>query len=102
MSQSDKPDFSLKHSSNMENENHINTSVPLINHDDKKSKSIDGEQITQEFTMSPGPKDLRKFKGSSWRWLMLALACSYLIGSYFCYDNPGVIQTQIMKEFNID
>lgn len=50
---------------------------------------------------SPGPKDSRKFKGSRWRWLMLVMACNYLIGSYFCYDNPGVLEGDIQSVFGI-
>lgn len=41
-------------------------------------------------------KDLRK---TSWRWFMLAMACGFLMGSYFCYDNPGPIKTQLERDF---
>lgn len=41
-------------------------------------------------------KDLRKTR---WRWFMLAMACGFLMGSYFCYDNPGPIKTQLERDF---
>lgn len=33
--------------------------------------------------------------------MVLATACSFLVGSYFCYDIPGTLKTQIMKDFGI-
>ena len=36
------------------------------------------------------------------RWLMLFMACNFLIGSYYCYDNPGVLEQQIEDIFDID
>lgn len=30
---------------------------------------------------------------------MLAMACCFLMGSYFCYDNPGPIKTQLEDNF---
>jgi len=32
---------------------------------------------------------------------MLAMACCFLLGSYYCYDNPGVIETQLEEQFDI-
>lgn len=40
--------------------------------------------------------DIRKTK---LRWLFLVLACSFLMGSYFCYDNPGPLKTQLEKTY---
>mmetsp|Transcript_30180 Transcript_30180/g.46140 ORF Transcript_30180/g.46140 Transcript_30180/m.46140 type:complete len:121 (+) Transcript_30180:104-466(+) len=37
---------------------------------------------------------------TSWRWAMLAMACLFLVGSYYCYDIPGVIEKQIEERFN--
>ena len=44
-------------------------------------------------------KDPRK---TNLRWVLLFMACCFLLGSYYCYDNPGVIETQLEKQFNID
>jgi len=30
------------------------------------------------------------------------MACNFLLGSYFCYDNPGPLETQLEKQFGID
>mmetsp|Transcript_12568 Transcript_12568/g.21156 ORF Transcript_12568/g.21156 Transcript_12568/m.21156 type:complete len:130 (+) Transcript_12568:49-438(+) len=35
------------------------------------------------------------------RWLMLFMACCFLLGSYYCYDIPGVIENEIEHDFNI-
>ena len=32
---------------------------------------------------------------STLRWLILVLACVMLIGSYYCYDIPAAIKTQL-------
>ena len=32
---------------------------------------------------------------------MLLMACCFLLGSYYCYDNPAVIETQLEKQFDI-
>ena len=29
------------------------------------------------------------------RWLMLILACFYLFGAYFCYDNPAPLKDEL-------
>jgi len=36
------------------------------------------------------------------RWCMLFMACRFLLGSYFCYDNPGPLETQLEEDFHID
>ncbi len=33
---------------------------------------------------------------------MLFFGCCFLLGSYFCYDNPGVIEDTIEKDLKID
>lgn len=33
---------------------------------------------------------------------MLLMACNFLLGSYFCYDNPGPLETQLEKQFHLD
>lgn len=30
------------------------------------------------------------------------MACNFLLGSYFCYDNPGPLETQLEKQFQMD
>lgn len=31
------------------------------------------------------------------RWLMLVFGCFFLMGSYFCYDNPAPVQNQLQE-----
>lgn len=32
---------------------------------------------------------------STWRWLILVLGCLMMIGSYYCFDIPAALKTQI-------
>jgi hypothetical protein len=32
---------------------------------------------------------------SVWRWAILVLACLMLVGSYYCYDIPAALKTQL-------
>ena len=36
------------------------------------------------------------------RWGMLVLTCCFVLGSYFCYDNPGPLETQLEHDLNLD
>jgi hypothetical protein len=36
--------------------------------------------------------DIRK---SSLRWCMLFMACMFMFGNSFCYDNPGPLEKQL-------
>ena len=45
-----------------------------------------------------GGKNLK----TTWvRWVMLFLACNFLIGSYYCFDNPSVLENQMERDLNI-
>ena len=39
---------------------------------------------------------------SKWRFVMLALACVFVIGEYYCHDNKTEIQEKIEQELEID
>ena len=41
-------------------------------------------------------------KKTNMRWCMLTMACCFLLGSYFCYDNPGPLETQLEEDFHLD
>ena len=30
---------------------------------------------------------------TAWRWVMLTFGCFFLMGSYFCFDNPAPLKT---------
>jgi hypothetical protein len=59
------------------------------------AKLVDDEQRSDSKT-EESPKGVA-FKETRWRYLMLAFACAFLTGSYFCYDNPGVIENTYEK-----
>jgi len=63
----------------------------------------DGSTVTSNdnYTFSPGGTRKKSFKSTYWRYLTLFFACCFLMGSYFCYDNPGVLETYIEHEFDI-
>jgi MFS family permease len=73
-----------------------------------KSNKIDQEDLfIEKPTVNPSTgssheqpegRDLRK---TAWRWLILFMACNFLIGSYYCYDIPGVLKNQIEQDFSI-
>ena len=37
-----------------------------------------------------------------YRFIMLILAITFLLGQYFCYDNPSVIEKQMEETLGID
>ena len=37
------------------------------------------------------------YRRTNMRWVGLLLACMIMTGSYFCYDNPQALQTQLKK-----
>jgi len=54
--------------------------------------------IKENFDSFPKTKTFRE---SNWRWLMLFFGCCFLLGSYFCYDNPGPIQTTLQDDLGL-
>jgi len=44
-----------------------------------------------DFNQGLAQKDIRK---GPVRWVMLFMACCFLLGSYFCYDIPATIKTR--------
>jgi len=64
--------------------------------------------LPAEDQVPPGTESLLKqsetqktFRQSSWRWLTLFFGCCFLLGSYFCYDNPGPIEKTLETDLNI-
>lgn len=47
-------------------------------------------------TTSGAPSDQvqtgKNMKKTWIRWLMLFMACCFLLGSYYCFDNPSVLE----------
>ena len=50
---------------------------------------------------SPSSRKKKSFKETNWRWLLLFLACYYLMGNNFCFDNPAPIEKTLEKDLNI-
>lgn len=50
--------------------------------------------------MSPQPK--QSFRQTKWRWAALFFACFFLLGSYFCYDNPNALSSILKREVTHD
>lgn len=59
------------------------TAMESNTNSDKLSGSSPGRNQNE---VDPNAKNYRK---TSIRWCMLAMACFYMVGSNFCYDNPG-------------
>ena len=45
-------------------------------------------------TTDDGPKKLL-VRNTNLRWLMLSFGCFFLMGSYFCYDNPAPLKSRL-------
>ncbi|KAK9760556.1 hypothetical protein K7432_015294, partial [Basidiobolus ranarum] len=51
-------------------------------------------QNESQIQISPRPKQ------SWYSWLILFLACSFMLGQYFCYEIPGVLSSQLREHLN--
>jgi nitrate/nitrite transporter NarK len=60
---------------------------PITNQNDSRNNSLSG-----------APKNFRQ---TWWRWVMLFFGCCFLLGSYFCYDNPGPIEKTMEEDLDI-
>lgn len=47
------------------------------------------------------PEYLNKTFKKKQRWLMLALCCSFVIGNYYCYDNPSTLEIPLEEILEI-
>ena len=41
-----------------------------------------------------GPQKIL-IRQTGWRWLMLTFGCFFLMGSYFCFDNPAPLKSTL-------
>ena len=71
----------------------------LLDHPDSSAFDCKLNPSTK-ITTSPG---LRKkmFKETRWKWTMLVLVSVLMMGNYFCYDNPGVIEDTCEKDMDV-
>jgi hypothetical protein len=53
------------------------------------------KQEREREEMDPPKKIVTEKCQSQWRWLILLLGCLMMIGSYYCFDIPAALITQI-------
>jgi hypothetical protein len=46
-------------------------------------------------TVDVKKKEIVEKSQSPWRWLILVLGCLMMVGSYYCFDIPAALKTQI-------
>ena len=54
--------------------------------------------IEEKDTIVPKKKLIRE---TGWRWLMLAFGCFFLMGSYFCFDNPAPLKNTLINDYGL-
>lgn len=75
--------------------------VPVIADKNDRPESYDDRHDSYGSPpQSPGPKK-KSYREGPIRWVALFFACSFLLGSYFCYDNPGPIEKTMEKYLDI-
>jgi MFS family permease len=55
------------------------------------------QELSQEMSSAAGELEEKKIsvRQGPLRWLMLIFGCLFLMGNYFCYDNPAVMETTL-------
>ena len=77
--------------SNPDSDDNIKVSLPKNSQDEDPGKYFEPFNIMCTIEgIDPTGVDIKK---TSVRWCMLLMACNFLVGSYFCYDNPGPLET---------
>ena len=71
--------------------------------DEKNAKMNNGEPL-MNLSHTPSEEDQQSvqskkvlIRNTGWRWLMLTFGCFFLMGSYFCYDNPAPLKNALQK-----
>ena len=60
---------------------------------EQNATTIDNEQLArEELGLVEEATVFKSIRQTNLRWLMLTFGCVFLMGSYFCYDIPGVAQ----------
>ena len=54
--------------------------------------------IEEKDTIVPKKKLIRE---TGWRWLMLVFGCFFLMGSYFCFDNPAPLKNTLINDYGL-
>ena len=52
--------------------------------------------------IEPSEPEKLLIRQTGWRWLMLTFGCFFLMGSYFCFDNPAPLKSTLEEDpFNL-
>ena len=70
---------------------------PMIANEVHDSAKVDYDNSASKSGLNPHVS----YKQTWVRWPVLCFACCFLIGSYFCYDNPGPIEKTMEADLNI-
>ena len=57
----------------------------------------DDGTATDDINLNPLNLPVYERSESSFRWIVLILACWGMFGSYYCYDNPSALSTQLQS-----
>ena len=91
------------------NNNTIQNQQPLLQSSESQpnlhnTNYRDGDTINETRKSTGGPNDNPENKPvyyrskSCFRWIVLFLSCWAMFGSYYCYDNPTALNTQIQAK----
>ena len=61
------------------------------------SSKEDSMDFSADHSEDGEPKKIL-IRHTKWRWVMLAAGCFFLMGSYFCFDNPAPLKNTLLKE----
>lgn len=76
--------------------------TPTPNYGGTNLAPISEEPLLKVNRSNSMQEDVKKsFRQSWWRWVMLFFGCCFLLGSYFCYDNPGPIEKTLEDDLKI-
>ena len=69
---------------------------PSTNHHKLSDYNSNDNEETGTATTDEGEKKLL-VRNTPLRWLMLSFGCFFLMGSYFCYDNPAALKSRLVE-----
>ena len=65
--------------------------------DDIAPSSYDND-VSDDGVVEPLIEPKKKLiRQTNWRWLMLSFGCFFLMGSYFCFDNPAPLKHTLQE-----
>lgn len=74
------------------NKDKVADNDPLI-----MNASSPGSEMQSDTEGGDGAPKKKLIRQTGWRWLMLTFGCFFLMGSYFCFDNPAPLKNTLEK-----